>query len=289
LQDNQSSPSPLPSEAAQMSKRKMYAAISAVAVIIILLASIIMVPPGQGKSMNLGLNYTVGESMVYQSTITLNQTAVNGILELQIGYLTGLGGTAHTNFTETLEVIGETSQYYTVNYTLWDRPETNLHLPALKLNVTKDSYYQNLLASDGYQIFYNYTSNPTLTAYLTSGSVAVGDYWILPINTNNPNQGLTGEITLTFTGFQDLTVPSGTYRVMHIEIQSNTLTVHSDNNTITPLPQGTLQFNGTTYLEDGTCRLIKADLTQATTMTSDGVERNTTTYTEKTLIQHTKP
>jgi hypothetical protein len=233
-----------------------------------------MVPPGQGRSMNLGLKYTVGESMVYQTAI-LDEYAING--------------TASSNFTETLNVIGETNQHYIINYTLWDRPDRNIQLPTLTLNVTKDSYYQNLLASNGPQIFYNYTSNPTLTAYLTSGSVAVDDYWILQINTGNPNQGLIGEVTLTFTGFQDLTVPAGTCRVMRIEIQSSTLTIHSDNNTITKLPEGTMQFNGTTYLEDGTCRLIKADLSQVTAITADGLERNATTYTEKTLIQHTKP
>jgi hypothetical protein len=263
----------------------LYAAISAVAVIIILIASIIIVPPGQGITMNLELNYTVGESMVYQ-TIQLEKYAVNNTLEPQTGTL---GGTRSENLTETLDVIGETSHYYIINITLCDRPERNIDLSNLRLNVSKDSYYTNLLASEGYQVFYNYTSNPTLTAYLQSGSVAVDDYWILPINTGNPNQGLTGEVILTFTGFQDLTVPSGTYRVMRIEIQSNTLTVHSDNNTITPLPQGTLQFNGTTYLEEGTCRLIKADLSKVTILTADGVERNITTYTEKTLIQHTKP
>jgi hypothetical protein len=267
-----------------MSQRKLYAAISAVAVIIILLASVIMVPPGQGITMNLGLDYAVGESMVYQ-TIHL-EYAVNSTLEPQTGTL---GGTRSENLTETLYVIGETSQYYTVNYTVWDRPDRNLQLPTLPLNVSKDSYYTNLLASNGPQVFYNYTSNPTLTAYLQSGTVAVGDYWILPINTGNPNQGLIGEVTLTFTGIEDLTVLSGTYRVMRIEIQSSILTVHSDNNTLTKLPEGTMQFNGTTYLEDSTCRLIKADLTQFTAMTADGVERNATRYTEKTLIQHTKP
>jgi hypothetical protein len=288
LQDNQSSPPSQPSEAAQMSKRKFYAAISAVAVIIILLASIIMVPPGQGISMNLGLNYTVGESMVYQ-TIYLDKYMVNNTLQSQTGDLTGLGSTWGDNLTETLDVIGETSQNYTINYTLWDRPDRNIELSTLTLNISKDSYYTNLVASNGPQIFYNYTSNPTLTAYLKSGSVAVDDYWILPINTGNPNQGLTGEVTLTFTGFQDLTVPAGTYRVMRIEIQSSTLTIHSDNNTLTKLPEGTMQFNGTTYIEDGTCRLIKADLSQFTTMIADGVDRTATTYTEKTLIQQTKP
>ncbi len=284
MQNNQNSPPPQPTERA-MSKRKMYAVISAVVVIIILLASIIMVPPGQGITMNLGLDYAVGESMVYR-TVHLEEYAVNSTLEPQTGTL---GGTRSENLTETLDVIGETSQYYIVNYTLCDRPDRNIDLSNFQLNVNKDSYYTNLLASGGYQIFYNYTSNPTLTAYLQSGSVAVGDYWILPINTGNPNQGLTGEVTLTFAGFQDLTVLPGTYRVMRIEIQSSTLTVHSDNNTLTKLPEGTMQFNGTTYLEDGTCRLIKADLTQVTAMTADGLERNATTYIEKTLIRHTKP
>ena len=47
----------------------------------------------------------------------------------------------------------------------------------------------------------------------------------------------------------------------------------------------TLQLNGTSYIEQGTCRLIKADLTQLTTTNTPGIATTSTLHTEKTLVE----
>ena len=146
------------------------------------------------------------------------------------------------------------------------------------------------MAPGGPLIFYNTSSNPTISAYLAQPTVKVGEVWKIPVNTGNASLGLTGEVTLTFADLQDLTVPAGTFKTMRIEVTSNTLSLHSDGSSIIKIPDGmTLQLNGTSYIEQGTCRLIKADLTQLTTTNSPGIGRTSILYTEKTLVEFTHP
>jgi hypothetical protein len=94
---------------------------------------------------------------------------------------------------------------------------------------------------------------------------------------------------MTFAGLQDLTVPAGTYKTMRIEVTSNPLALHSDDSIIVTPKGVTLQINGTSFIEQGTCRLIKADLTQKTTTNSPAIGSTSTLYTEKTLVGFTKP
>ena len=145
------------------------------------------------------------------------------------------------------------------------------------------------MAPGGPLIFSN-SSNPTVSAYLAHSSVKVGDVWNIPVNTGNASLGLTGEVTLTFAGIQELAVPAGNFQTMRIEVTSNVLSLHTDGSSIIKIPNGmTLQLNGTSYVEQGTCRLIKADLTQLTTTNTPGIGTTSTLYTEKTLIEYTKP
>jgi hypothetical protein len=96
---------------------------------------------------------------------------------------------------------------------------------------------------------------------------------------------MTGEVTLKFAGVEDVVVPAGTFKAMKIEITSNTLTFHSDGTSILKIPEGTtLQLNGVTYLEQGTCRLVKTELTQSGP-TSLGTS---TLYTERTLVEYNR-
>lgn len=107
-------------------------------------------------------------------------------------------------------------------------------------------------------------------------------------------------MTLKFTGIQDLTVPAGIYKTFKIDISTNNLTMHYDPaymNSIHLAFSGnyTLQMTGTTYLEQGTCRLIKADLTQQGTQTQENAANTgsttitSTICTEKILTQDTQP
>jgi hypothetical protein len=264
--------------------RKLFASIAGLAVVLIVLAAL-FIPQSSGSSIELSLNYSVGEHMVYDSTNIVTNQMINASLSLP-----GITNTQSYNSTLTLDVIGSNTENYTVNETIATSPNLFSHpLPPLTLNVSKASYYNNFIAPGGPLIFYNSSSNPTISAYLAQPTVKVGDVWKIPVNTGNASLGLTGEVTLTFAGLQDVTVPAGTYKTMRIEVTSDTLSLHSDDSIIVTPDGMTLQLNGTSYIEQGTCRLIKADLTQLTTTNSPGIGSTSTLYTEKTLVEYTHP
>ena len=78
-----------------------------------------------------------------------------------------------------------------------------------------------------------------------------------------------------------------------VEISSNNLVMHvsSDNGVISGsmLDNANLQISGKIFLEYGTCRLVKSEVTQEGTFQAIGVSGTTVISSEKILIEHTKP
>jgi hypothetical protein len=267
-------------------KKGFFIVFAAALTVTIAVVAALLVPQSLGSPMQLGLNYQIGDHMVYETTNFVTNQMVNTSLSLP-----GVTNSQSFNSSITIDVVGSNSENYTVKEAITTLPKLTIHpLPAITLNVSKASYYNNFMAPGGPLIFYNSSSNPTISAYLAQPSVKVGDVWKIPVNTGNESLGLTGEVTLTFAGMQDLTVPAGTFQTMRIEVTSNVLSLHSDGSSIIKVPNGmTLQLNGTSYIEQGTCRLIKADLTQLTTTNTPGIGSTSTLYTEKTLAEYSKP
>jgi hypothetical protein len=268
------------------SRRKMYAAVSAVAVVTILLASLVLAPPGE--SMELNIYYNVGEGMVYQTTGSITSAWVN----------TSLGSpdsTMHSynvsiNKIKPIIVLGESDYVYSVNVTQVNTLADLENHPLYQVgNVSKNPCETLLIGYAAPLLFFNVTNNPTLAAYYNKTSVRTGDVWTLQLS-GNTSMGLVGQVTITFAGIQTLTVPAGTFRTMRIEISSNVLTYDANGpSPVIRTKDMTLQFNGTTYLEQSTCRLIKADYSQITTSNAPGINSTGTLHSEETLIQYTKP
>ncbi|MDR0372325.1 MAG: DUF3108 domain-containing protein [Nitrososphaerota archaeon] len=267
--------------------RTVYVIFAVLAVLIVIIAGALLIPQIVGSSLELSLNYTVGDRMVYETTNIVITQMVNTSLALPP---TGGDRESYTS-TIIMDVLNSDEESYTINQTVTMIPDLLGHtLPSITLNINKTSYYNNFLAPGAPLIFYN-VSNPTILAYLAQPKVKVGDVWNIPVNTGNANSGLTGEVTLKFAEIQKLTVPAGTFQTMRIEVTSNALSLHSDDEGIFASIDGmSVQLNGTSYIEMGTCRLIKADLTQQVATTNlPGAERITTSYTERTLVEYTKP
>jgi hypothetical protein len=265
-------------------RRNVYVTVAALAVIVVI-AGALLIPQGAGEAMQLTLGYGVGECMVYQNTNLVTNQMANTTLDLP-----GTTTSQSYNSTLRLDILEDKGEYYVVDEKISTEADffRNIELPPITLNISKTAYYNNFMAPGGPLIFYNAT-NPTILAYLAQPSVKEGEVWTIPVNTGNASLGLTGEITLKFVEIEEITVPAGTYTVMRIEVTSSTLTVHADNSIFASMQGMTLQLNGTTYIEQGTCRLIKADMTQASNLNSAGAERTSTMYTERTLIEHIQP
>ena len=271
--------------------KKSYALLAGLAIIVIIVAVLLVpqssAPPSSSStsSIQLSLNYAVGQHMVYTTT--------TNVVTNQMGNtLSGITGNNNYNSTTSIDVLSFDGQTYRINETA-DIEGYTLSLPPFTINVSKTSYYNNF-APGAPLVFYN--SNPTISAYLAQSSVNVGDVWTIPVNTGNSSLGLTGEMTLKFAGFEEITVAAGTYKTFKINISSGNLTMHYDPayaQSIHLALNGnyTLRLNGTTYLEQNTCRLIKSELTQYGTQQSVGSKGGTTITStinsEKTLIQDT--
>jgi hypothetical protein len=280
--DTQSSPAA--KQPMKRSRRKLYAAVSAVAVVIILSASFVFVPPGE--TMDFWLSYSIGERMVYNVT----EVVVNQKTNTSIAGLPQATGTNYFNSTIAYEVMNITNGCYIIDET--QAPSLTDHgkqTNPTTLNVSINPCYSVLIPQGGPLIFFNASNNPTIAAYLEETSIRTGAYvWTLPLNCANASLGLTGQVIVAFVGIEEVTVPAGTYRAVRITITSSNLTVNPDSNS--PYPKGmTLQFNATTYLEKSTCRLIKTELTQETHLSGLGIENTTTVHIEEALIQYTKP
>ena len=165
----------------------------------------------------------------------------------------------------------------------------------LNLNVRKTDCYKNLFI--GADILLN-SSKATILPFLDKSTGKVGEVLTIPVSTGNASYGLTGELTLTIRGVQEVTVPAGTFNCVRIEVSSNILNLHADPNYlnaihIAPFSKSTVQMNGTTYLEQGTFRLIKSSLNQYGTVESVASVGNPTTVTsvinyEKILTEYTE-
>jgi hypothetical protein len=239
-----------------------------------------------GSTMNLTLTYKVGEHMGYNITTVATNFAVN--TSIPIG---GMSNSQIYNSTVGLDVLGFNGENYAIKEAFSFYPNfLSQPLPVITINTSKYSFYNSFMAPGGPFVFYNTSSNPTISAYLAQPSVKVGDVWKIPVNTGNISLGLTGELTLKFADIQNIKVPAGTFRTMRIEVTSNTLSLHSDGTSLINIPNGmTLQLNGTSYIEQSSCLLIKANLTQLSNANSMGMHTNSTMYTEKTLVEYTKP
>jgi hypothetical protein len=233
---------------------------------------------GAGESIPLSLNYTVGDQMVYD----INYFVLKEVYNPE--------ETQTYNFTSTQKVVDFDGNTYKINTKVTSTIDSSSH-PAQDVNVSKPSFYKNFMAP-GYPkaIFVDVSANPTLAAYLASNTVKAGDVWQIPVNTGNESFGMTGNMTFIFGNVQNLTVPAGTYAVFKIEVNSSPLTVHAN---LQPDPLNMNQINGRsivlsgqTFLEYGTCRLIRAELQQETTLPSGDTG---TMYTEQILQEHFVP
>ncbi len=156
----------------------MYASIVGLAAVLIILAAL-FIPQSAGSPLELSLNYKVREHMVYDTTNTVTNQVVNTSLSLP-----GITNNQSFNSTLTFDVIGSNADNYVVNETIVAVPNLFSHpLPPLTLNVSKSIYYNNFIAPGGPLIFYNTSSSPTISAYLTQPTVKVGDVWKIPDDT----------------------------------------------------------------------------------------------------------
>lgn len=287
-----------PSVKKKFSRKKILLMLIAIASIAVITTTLII--PQGAATLPLEVNYTVGEKMVFDTTMTASIEYYNSSL-LNENLISPT--TIVDNMTDTIEVIDFNGEYYTLNHTrsgnLTGIPISNSIIE--KMNKTGYSTYlldlgttqQEIPASNGI------TSNSFLMQLLSKPEVKVGDTIKVPYpNIDNSTTGyspvdFTGDLIMTFKGVQDLTVPAGTYRVFRIDISCNNLQMnfHPQVGNFDFTPIDITNFNYQIYIEYGTMRQIKSSnqqtLTQNATTTIPGFSM--TANMDMILTEHIKP
>lgn len=248
--------------------KKFYVLITVLIAVVVIVGAL-LIPQG-AASIPLNVNYNVGEKMVYNTTNSISYLVANSTLP------SGNDGLTTNNVTitgqETMEVLSFDGEFYTINNTLTmtiqSRPLSFSMLE--KMNNTGYSAFLFTLGNTSEEIPNGPLDNPQFAQLLNRPVVKVGDSVTCqyPVLGNvSSNLQTTGDVTLTFKGIQDLSVPTGTYKVFRIDLTGNSkstikLSLPLNGNFLTPTEPTTITTNSSIneqlYFEYGTMRQIES-------------------------------
>jgi hypothetical protein len=257
------------------------------AVFIVVLAVAFFIPQGSA-TIELKVNYIVGEEMTYSSGFSLQyQTQPEFIFNLPI----------NMNRTEKIKVESFDGIYYTLTHTL---NYSIIGIPIVTILTEKmdktgcSTYFLNL---EGTQTQLPSNNNRASTTYLTQllsqPQAKIGETIIIPFPAPT-NSGITGNLKVTFGNPEDLTVPAGTFKVFKIDITGDSLTLAAPTSEpAVRISDLSASVHYQIYLEYGSLRQIQtfADVTVAGSQTVMGATTSpsVTISMHSTLIQDIKP
>jgi hypothetical protein len=280
----------LPKKGSNWFGKKLYAVIALVMVAGVVAA--LLVPQGTA-TIPLNVDYTVGEKMFYDTTLTMTFQDYNSTLTALVGQPLN---DVSVNAKQSIEVIDFDGEYYTLNHTttstLNEKPFSYSMIE--KMNKTGYSTYLLNLGNTEQEIpNTSFTSNSYLTQLLNRSEVKVGDSVTVPFPTAVSGLGITGYLTMRFGGFEDLTVPAGTYRVFRIDVTSHNVSMNYNPSVsiagLNLTSSMDMDLNYQIYMEYGTLRQVKSTMQEAVSYKSAMMNYTMTLSMDMTLSQHVKP
>jgi hypothetical protein len=270
--------------------KKLYVVAAVVAVAVIAVA--LLVPQGTA-SIPLNVDYTVGEKMVYDTTLT---TSIQGYdSALPSGLMGASPSDMSVNAQQTIEVIDFDGEYYTLNQTttmtLGGRPFSYSMLQKMN-KAGYSTYIFNLGDAELSVPDASFASNSYLIQLLSRSEVKVGDSITVPFPDVLSNMGVTGDLTMTFRGIEDLTVPAGTYKVFRIDLTSNNVSMnYGSSMAAAGLSSASmnLDINHQMYMEYGTLRQVKSTMEETISYQSSMMNYTMNLSMDMILSQHIKP
>ncbi len=271
--------------------KRLYVTIAAVIAIAVVVAAL-MLPQG-AATIPLTVNYIVGEKMMYNQNETMTYQSYSAASSTSLSVPPQNNTIIEMN--STVEVVGFDGEYYTLNHTM-TIPLSQKSLSTSILEKVSKTGYSTYLIPNAPASLSNVSSNPFLTELLNRPEVKVGDSWTVPFpspTTGNSSTSFTGDLTMTFVGFEDITVPAGSYRVFRVDMVCNNLTFHANlpanvaSNTAVGVPS--LTFSGQMYMEYGTCRQIKYTTQMDTSYQSSMLNYSVSMAGLMELVQDIKP
>lgn len=265
--------------------------IIALLMIIATIVVALLIPQGV-KAVPLEANYAVGEKMIYHTSST--GTFEVSSLDLPSALSRLLPKDLSSDSTHSIEVVAFDSESYTLNHSTF----MMLNNKPIAISMTEklnkigySTYMLNFVNTQNGVPNTNALSNLYITPLLNQEEIIVDDRAIVSFPSINPDVSVTGDVTLTFKGIEDITVPAGTYKVFRVDMTSNNL--HMEYNPAVSLSRDllatlNLNLNYQVYLEYGTMRHIKSVMQQTMTFESDMIDYEMQFSMEMILSQHVK-
>jgi hypothetical protein len=301
-------PAPAPSDPApstpksskRFRKKPLIVMAAVVAVAIILIA--LVATPGV-SAIPLNVEFVVGEKMVYTTDMSLSMNLGNSSL-FNIGSVSSSNSLSISG-KKTVEVLDFDGQLYTLNSTSTLQSNGNSASFSVIEKMNKTGYTTSIInlgsASMELTSENSFTNYEYLTQLLNQPQVKVGDSitipYPLPSNLSS-NIQVSGDLVLTFKGFQDLTVPAGTFKVFEVDLTSRNLSMtvqipsNSENGTFSIMPSSMtmgIDLNYKMYFEYNTMREIQSDMQATLSLQTSIINYSMTLGMDMTLNQDIKP
>ncbi len=235
--------------------KKFYITAAALIAIAIVLTAIFLVPANNAKEFSLNVHYRVGEKLTYQVTSTsysqIGNSSTNSTAQstLTIEVLNINGGTYTLNYTTTLGTAGSATS------AVLEVKETDMANLFTLLPVVLQQYMEN-----------SNSGSPLETADFNQSEAQVGDTWQIPVTCVALGVG-DAEMTVKFSGIENLAVQAGNFRVFEVEFKQASIK-QSQNQ---PADEGCGILSGESCLELESCKQIQSTL-QLNMTASSGVD-----------------
>ncbi len=296
--NNPPDPEPLaPKNSKHFGKKPLIVIATIVAVAIILVA--LLATPGV-SAIPLNVDFEVGEKMIYSNDMSLSMSLGNSSL-LNLGSLNS-NTSLTASGTKTIEVLAFDGQVYTLNSTSTIEALGQSVSFSVIEKMNKTGYSTTLFnlgsATMEMSSSNGLTNYEYFTQLLSQPQVKVGDSITIPYPTSNltSNTQVSGELVLTFKGFQDLTVPAGTFKVFEVELTSRnlamTVQMPESGESFSIMPNSmtmNMDLTYTMYFEYNTMRQIKSSMQATASLDASIISYSITANIDTTLKQDIKP
>jgi len=227
-----SPPDQPPSPLDKRSRKRIYTFLGIVAVAAVALAFVFafLILPNAGATIPLEYNYTLGESLTYNATITQYSTGQTTTIRMDVTSFDG------ENYT-----LNETASFYSFTENV---NKSGASLP----NVWQPVYCR------------------PFGSFFPKNEARVGDTWQVPMGSGDSTYYVfNGTITYKFGDIQNITVPAGTYKVFKIDVSGSNLTMVVKLSSGYSIYEN-MTVTSQMYMEYGTCCLIESETQESMSM-----------------------
>jgi hypothetical protein len=252
--------------------RRLYFIIGLIAVVAVASAFVFgyLLPKGEATTLSVGLNYSKGERMTYESK----------------GTVSALGQTVPQEGAIDMEVLDFDGENYTISYTV--QSGTQEFSYSTKVNKTGYILEYSGLPPEYQQMYSSMVGMPGFGSYFQKEEVKVGESFQIPIYLHTENFLFIGIANYRISEIKSITVPAGTYDVFRMDTTAFLFGDYNYSGATVDLV-GSMSAYG--YVERGTSLPVEynVNMQMSVSMPSLGQTMNMGMTMQLQLTEHTKP